>query len=377
MLFEYSPPVLSSKEEKRKSGQNSLLSKNISTPVLRNSLLSNYFSPMEENGDLKKNLTHFLIRDAIDKDQELITVSSNCTIERTLEVLEKNNISCVPVVNSEYKTYRLVDMLDIVSFVMVVDENDIPLSQTDFLTLLAKEKHFKTPVSKVADLSSRNPFHPISHSAPLLQAVELFSCGFHRVPIYEGKNFFNLFTQSQFLRFLADNLYLLSDFGDKSCIELQLGTLSSKRDQIIQISPSEPAIEAFRMIRKYNLSAVAVVNEEGYFIGQVSASDLKGLAIGGLDSDYTLRSLLVPLSQYLPNLRKSQNKEPDYMVWVSSTLSLNNLILYMNKHEMHRVYVLENTSEKEKGKRLVPCSKLLGVISITDVAKMIMQYYQY
>lgn len=200
----------------------------------------------------------------------------------------------------------------------------------------------------------------------------MFSKGYHRLPIFEGASMINLFTQSQFLKFLDENIDLLGDLAEKNCYDLHLGTLQV--DKIIQISSDQPAIEAFRKMQQHNLSAIAVTDEKtGLLCGQLSASDLKGLGTGKRDSDYTLRSLLLPLSIFLPFLRNMQGKPQNYMVWVSPELSLQEIIQHMIQHEVHRVYVLHDEwSLQHKGSTL-PISpfELVGVISITDVAQSI------
>lgn len=108
-----------------------------------------------------KRIKDLRVKDALDLSQDLITIKCDVNLETALHVLEVKHISCVPVVDLLDRVHRFVDILDLVTFVMILDEHS-PLCKSDFASMLAKEKYFTTtPVSKVTDLSKRNKFCPV------------------------------------------------------------------------------------------------------------------------------------------------------------------------------------------------------------------------
>lgn len=80
----------------------------------------------------------------------------------------------------------------------------------------------------------------------------------------------NVISQSDIIRFLVPKMDQFVSLFDSTAEELGLGMHPP-----ITISSTEPAIKALRLIGTHRISALAVVDENGKLVGNLSASDLK------------------------------------------------------------------------------------------------------
>lgn len=306
-------------------------------------------------------LSSLKVSDAFDSEQELVVLKENATIGEALGLLYTEKISSVPLVDSFDQATAFIDVLDIVAFLYFMDSSgDRPLEEDDFMTLYYKEMKFsKTKVASVANLSSRNRFEPIRDDMSLLEAILKFGQGIHRLPVYRKGKMINVFTQSQFLKFLHKHPELIDDIGNKTCQELGLGTTEEKGQEIIKVSFEQTALEALRMMQEHNLSALAVVDKEGHLFCQISAGDLKGLSTSQNDSEFTLRTLSLPIKKFIEVVRKVNHLKKNFIVWITPSTSFYKLIDHMVHNSVHRVYLIDNYTN------------LCGIISITDIAKLL------
>ena len=97
------------------------------------------------------------------------------------------------------------------------------------------------------------------------------NAGIHRVFTVEGSELTNVLTQSAVLEVLGNNLAKFSDITSKSIHSLGLGL----RHQVYTVSVLDNTWEAFRIMHEKNVSAVAVVDEQGSIIGNISSRDLR------------------------------------------------------------------------------------------------------
>jgi CBS domain-containing protein len=86
----------------------------------------------------------------------------------------------------------------------------------------------------------------------------------------ENGQIVNVISQSDVIRFLVPTMDQYVTLFDKTAEELGLGLLPP-----ITIRDTEPTIKALQIIGRNRISALAVVDENGKLVGNLSASDLK------------------------------------------------------------------------------------------------------
>lgn len=304
---------------------------------------------------IASSFSQLRILDAIDKKQDLITISFESNVETALKVLKDNNITSAPVVDSNDKIIRFIDILDIVALLLKITETK---TSKDMMSLFKKEEKFATyPVDRI-EPSSRNVFQPLQVEAPLFEAIHLFSKGIKRIPVISNGVLINVFTQSQFLKFLSNNLHLVEQLRKKTCIELDVGT-HGKQD-LKTVSLNTKAIDAFKIMHENGLSAIAVNDEEGELNCQLSATDLKGISTDLVETSFTFATLDLPIDKFVKILSEGQpERKTGYLVWSMPGSSFENIIFHLVKNNVHRIYLINNYVN------------LWGVVSITDICRVI------
>lgn len=303
--------------------------------------------------------------DVIPDEVVLHVVTRNDTIEHALKSLYKHHITSVPVIDLDSNCLGLLDILDILAYLVKVSVEELesrvtPLSRNlkdDDMDMLFERsaKLNCAAVEKGVNLSRRNPFLPCTYRAPLRDVMRVFAHGVHRVPVVKSEEpniVINILTQSATNAFLAKNPELyLGDLAEKTLTELGL---IQGEDKIVSVTDDTVAIDAFILMHEQGLSDVAVVNSRGVFQGCLSASDLK------LIKDYKFRSLLLPVMDFVRAVRQEEGRIfKNFLVHCSPDTSLAEVIRRLAKELVHRVFVVNDAM------------KPVGVVSITDISRIV------
>jgi len=291
--------------------------------------------------------------------RDVAFVTDSTSVEETLKLLNKHNILGALVFTNEDppKLHGIIDVLDILQFLINTKEKNVH-------SAYQQQRQFNLAhVRGVVDLSGRDPCTPLSVDSPLIDALRLFAAGVHRVPIVDPgqEKITNMLSQSDMLRFLHANPQLLSSINDKTVAELSLGSVEDKSSEVIKVDKKTPALDAFKLILKHKLSAVAVTGDDGKIVAQVSASDLRALT-GEIEAPLNVMSLLLPTYEFVARVRKFRNNEQNFLVWCQPSSQFKNVIPLAIENRVHRVMVIDNYVN------------LTGVIALTDIAKCVIAH---
>lgn len=233
-----------------------------------------------------------------------------------------------PVYDAVHRTHnRFVDMVDIVAY-FVSNYKEEELSDPKAVQLLMTE-----PCSNVSDASGRDPFLPVESMAPLQAAImKMVKWKVHRIPVIDSEGeLMTLITQSQVLKFLYQNM---SKFGDLPYVAVGL-LCNMVHSPVITISSDQKVIEAFKTMQAQRISAVAVVDDTGKLVGNISVSDLKLIGYDG-----TMFSRLhYPVSQFLKLLTTDNNMEAP--ITVSPESKFREVVSKLVISRIHRVYLTD------------------------------------
>jgi len=119
------------------------------------------------------------------------------------------------------------------------------------------------------------------------------------------------------------------------------------------VKNTSPMKDAFNLLTEHCISGVAVIDEHGSLVGNVSASDIK--IIGPNATEYG--QLLLPIKDLLPS---SQAKSKPIIVNLNHTVA--DVIKILSVEKIHRVFIIEKND------------KLLGVISPVNLLELFLDY---
>ncbi len=212
-------------------------------------------------------------------------------------------------------------------------------------------------VCSVHPYSGKNPFHPILSHYSAFSVVEALARdeNLHRIPIidnFQDKRLVNLITESQCLKEVEKLINLLGSKASKPishCTQLFKPVLSVTEDTI--------ALDAFNLMLLHNVQGLAVVEENtGKLRGNISLRDLK--AIGGDVSLFwrlhqTVKNFLLKVRHEF----QQRHNRPRRVVYIVPSATVQDVIETMNRHLIHRIFIVNNHQEK------IP----IGVVAAKDV----------
>jgi len=176
-----------------------------------------------------------------------------------------------------------------------------------------------------------------------------------------------LITQSRLLEFVGT---IQNSISEASCTVEQLN-LGFK--DVASVHENSMTINAFKLMKDKKISAVAVVDDEGKLVGNISSNDLKLVGNDLTYFTYLARSvreyiswvnsaelLKSPLrNQSLLQTQKSE-KDP-FLVNCTKSNTLGFVIRTLNHYRVHRMYIVDDACRP------------IGVISIHDVLAQLMK----
>jgi len=306
-------------------------------------------------------------------------------IPEVFEALIKNRILSVPVLDNDGKPVFIFSMMHLVNhFVHEFSESELQhlnsKKTSDFFLHYSQLKEKKAGVlserasqildTEMKELKHLDPVHLVKEGADILEAVRIFvTARAHRVVVVNpNQQLVGLITQSRILQFVETVLNLIKE-SDCSLKELNFGF-----KDVCSINEHQMAISAFKLMREKKISAVAVVNDNGELVGNISANDLK---LVGYDLAY-FSYLSRPIREYIQwvndveleqtpqtSIRSQvllhQPKSNKDLVTIACVKedTFSFVIKALNFYRIHRMYIVD------KDKRPI------GVISIHDVLEKI------
>ncbi|EGG14217.1 hypothetical protein DFA_11986 [Cavenderia fasciculata] len=316
---------------------------------------------MENMEPLFKLLSDFNVEDLPPKSEKMITIRNSDTLPKVFETLSINNILSAPVMNENNRPIGLVDFVDIVCCVVqIIKHTD--LMGNDYYSFLERDDLFThTYASYITDLSERNQYIPVVKGASLLEAITVMAKNqVNRVPIVtndfsngeQGNQVVNLVTQSAILNFLAKHIDKLGEWGTKSLLDLGF-----HEKPVISINFHKTAIEAFELMAEHRVNGIAVVDDKGVIIANISARDLKEL----LNETRIFENLYLTVGEFISRVRQQDYKAVHPSISCNMNDSLDKLMTRMCAAKIHRVYVVDQDR------------KPVGVISLHDILEKILE----
>ncbi len=209
------------------------------------------------------------------QQQTLIMVQETETVAEALDRLMKHCISSAPVL-SQKGIKGFIDVLDLLAFAMreLKDRGHAPRDDQFIGSINA------TIVGSLLNASGRDEFHSVSPNSHLYQLIQILSkAGVHRVLVEQLHNrclYTGLLTQSDLAQWLYDNRDKAGPLMHTPVRELWP---ASEGNSIVCVNYKQSLYEAFSKMVEQEVSAVAVVDNKGSLVANLSASDIKYLGM--------------------------------------------------------------------------------------------------
>jgi len=269
-------------------------------------------------------------------ESELITIKDNDTIEEAFKKLSIHAISSAPVFDTNHQMIGSISVLDLTFWIVrtySVIKGDKQVYDYDFLA-----EQFKTPISEILQCGVE-AFWPVNDENTVAFLINsFFKWGVHRAPVSSNNKIIGHVSQSDVIAFLAKNIHSLGPIVKMTMKELGLDV-----GKVYSVTKDKLLIEVFSGIVESKFTGLAVVDEKGRLINNISASDLKGV------TKDTFWKLNMPISKVL-------GSKPPLTCTPDSTLK--SVIQKLYETKVHRIYVVDAKY------------KPLNVITLTTIMKV-------
>jgi len=268
--------------------------------------------------------------------------------------LVRYNFLSVPILQKTgRKYYGFLDMGDIVQYVVESFGAGKLEATQDFWQLIDKEEAFREKTVKDImryPVAFKNRYHPVAGGYSLLSALEVLARErtLHCLAVTDtDRNLLNIVTQSQLLRFVQENLDLLGPKANKP-----VGKIAGALKEVYKVNQSLPAIEAFKVMNGTDVSGLAVIDDDGRIVDNISLRDLKAMAP---DAGLFWR-LFGTTKTFLEKLQAERLGGRPYSVQVCSTDdTLGDIIKRLVDQKIHRIYITDSDQ------------KPIGLLSLKDI----------
>uniref|UniRef100_A0A0E0CCA8 CBS domain-containing protein n=1 Tax=Oryza meridionalis TaxID=40149 RepID=A0A0E0CCA8_9ORYZ len=218
----------------------------------------------------------------------------------------------------------------------------------------------KTKVKDISGSFRWAPFLALQSSDTFLTMLLLLSKyrmkSLPVVDIGEG-TISNVITQAAVVHMLAEcaGLHWFEDWGAKSLTELGLPMIRPSR--LVKVRHDEPALKAFRLMRKRGVGGIPVVDHAGKPTGSIMIKDVKHL-LASSDANRDYRTLTA--QEFIANARQSSGEKQMNIVTCKKEESIKEIIFKLDAEKRQRIYVVD-----EQG-------NLDGLITLRDIiAKLV------
>jgi len=272
----------------------------------------------------------------------LITLASTDSVQIAFELLNNKRITSAAVYDlNEKKFLGFVDTLDLCVFVVSVFAENFD-RHPHLYDPKELQVRFNMPVREVINMSNRDVFSPVEASESIYFLISNFlQYAVHRVPVMENGQIVGIVSQSDVVRFLFRNAKKLNNLMTKKISELKMGS-----GKVISIRNDCTLMKAFSKIITNNITGLAVVNQNGKIVNNISASDLKGIT---LTSFYKLEIQIHEVFLYHPS------KLPP--VTSTGNTTLLEVLEMIEQTGVHRVFEVDEEN------------KPIAIITLTDILR--------
>eukprot|EP00163_Fabomonas_tropica_P001051 TRINITY_DN107_c0_g1_i1.p1 TRINITY_DN107_c0_g1~~TRINITY_DN107_c0_g1_i1.p1 ORF type:complete len:308 (+),score=70.59 TRINITY_DN107_c0_g1_i1:110-1033(+) len=288
--------------------------------------------------------------------RNLLDLSSTTSLEDCLEAMFLEQLIAVPVYtiaeDGGKKYIGIVNMMDILTYVAFATTSGDEILTKDSVIKPAK---LDRPISDLIGISSESQtvwVYP--ESTCLAKLVEHFFKGVHHAIVERSNGTRVVASQTDVLLFALQN-------KDELSAQLQR-PVSTASKQLRTVPGDEIVLQAFRTLGQNEIKAAAVVDGAGKLVGNLSASDLRGMSKQFMDK------LTLPVLEYLSLVNNDVLPAP---ITCQPDATLAEVIecalggcddkIFQQNRPIHRVWQVDADG------------KPVGVVSMSDMLHQLLQ----
>jgi len=299
------------------------------------------------------------LRDVLPLDMEhkgVVYVNDSDTVQEAFKKVVENDILSVLILDHVTNNWiGFLDIKDIASFAIDVfgpahDANE------DTVAKIEDQQLFKNSnVHSLEDLWKKNPFVSVKHSSSLYDLMREFSDKqVHRVGVLNNEGvLLGIISQWKFIEFIHKNIHYFGKLAQKTVGELKLGY-----KHVLTVTSNQLAIDAFRLMTRHNVLGVAVVDQQGFPVGNISARDLKGIS---RTADFW-PALYMSVEKFLEFVSQKSMRPENNLITCSPYDTLDKVLMLLVTNHIHRLFILD-----EQG-------NLTGVIALYDIIQTLLDF---
>jgi len=221
----------------------------------------------------------------------------------------------------------MFDVQDLVALSLAILDKEKESGKEDFFALTA---------GKVINFSKSDVLFPMSGELSLYHLVEEFTRGIHRIPVMgENGEIINIVSQSSVVKFVASHSVHI---GHRT-----LDSLSLSHKKLVCLKSTQTAIEGYKLLNEKQVEAIPIVDEDGKIVGNLSASDLRGL------SHDLFTKIRLPVMEFISKQKEVLTCKPNW--------TLKSVVEKLAETGVHRLWIIDDNK------------KPIGVVSLTDCIK--------
>eukprot|EP00457_Paulinella_chromatophora_P009389 gb/GEZN01009455.1/.p1 GENE.gb/GEZN01009455.1/~~gb/GEZN01009455.1/.p1 ORF type:complete len:331 (-),score=34.02 gb/GEZN01009455.1/:307-1299(-) len=267
-----------------------------------------------------------------------ITIKENDSLKKAFIKLADNNILCLPVIGSlSGKVVGELHTSHILSWIV----NNID-ANPDLTTMDEFFKRLDT--THVAAIYDDVNYHTCRGQYSVYHAAEIMARTNAKRVIVTNKRdkVRGIFTQSMMIGELFSNINLLN----ASSREMKVRKMT-KSYWVYSIREDARTIDAFRQMNDWGRTALAVTDEKGACVDELSEKDLKALTVSA-SSYMRLYSSVKDYKDFVRrDARKKGKKIPHFPQLVTEDDTFEKVITLMDGTPCHRVFVVDNMRQKQ------------------------------
>jgi CBS domain-containing protein len=288
--------------------------------------------------------------------KRLVLVGDRQPLDKALQRLRRHNILSLPVLDEENgKIIGILDVLDIVNYMRdVFDQPTTPAA-----------KRWNFVLKNIRELieSSKKRAVTISSGASLWDGLKELAKGHHRLMVLDKLDrveigeltqpeeaVTGILSQSDIVRFVARNIEWMANYYKKN---MTVAQLNLGRKDVLTVHQEIPAYDAFRVIKDNQVAGVAIVDDNGKLVANLSASDLRGM------TRTNFQALFRPVREFLERDRRRGWWQKPHCC--EETDTLDKVFLNFGTRSVHRLFTVDDMGRPSR------------VIVLTDILQQLLQ----
>jgi len=279
------------------------------------------------------------------KGSKVIVCKEDDTVVSAFQKLVEHKVLSLPVCSPNLdKFYGFLDILDIVTYVS--GHISKPTGENQLVQPWYTIREIAdTPCKDIMNLSKRNSTMAVDVNSSIQTVIDDIAFdNYHRIVLTQKGIATTVLTQTNILDFLFQHSKWneMGSLSGQTVDGLQLGIR-----KVLTVTKGTQVLQAFKDIVKYQVSALAIVDENNKLIGNISASDIKAI---GYDMGLYAR-IFTTVGDFLKDQLK---KGP---ITVTPQHKLGDVLKLFHSKSVHRLYITDSKHA------------LLGVITPNDILK--------